>query len=1106
MRPMKKGARKDEELSGTIATSTNIDSGSADGINYAQNNTSEDSGSWFSIFNAVEDAISILDDNFRFVRCNKAMQKLTGFSNEALVGKRCFEIVHHDQKPLPDCPFLKSKQTLRRETKEVLLGDRWVDVTTDPLISPEGKITGAVQIIRDITEKKEIEEKLRKSELRARQRLEAMLSPNLDVGDLELTDIIDSEEIQAVMDDFYRKTNIGVGLIDLKGKVLVANGWQDICTLFHRTHPETCQNCIESDTVLSLPEINDIGTIKAYKCKNNMWDISTPIIVGGKHPGNIFLGQFIYEDEEPDMDVFREQARKYGFDEEKYLAALKSVPRWTHEKVNSVMSFYSRLSLLISNLSYLNLTLTKTIEERNKAADELKSKYSLLRIAGEIAKFGGWSVDLTENKVIWSKEVAAIHEEPAGYSPSLEQGINYYAPEWHDKITKVFTNCATKGIPYDEEMEIITARNNRIWVRAIGEAVRDKNGKIVTVQGAFQNIHDRKIMEKALRESEGSARAIMESTNDVIVLLKRDGTVIDSNEGHARKLGLTREDLIGKNVFQFLPSATAFRRVAFLQSVLDTGKAFYGEDCREGIWNEISIHPIFDEEGKIDRVAVFGHDITARKQTEEALRKSEELLTLLMKYSPVYTFIKRVTPTESTVIRASENYSEMIGIPGSQMEGKNMYELFPLEFAEKMTADDWETVSKGKILMLDEELNGRSYTTIKFPIPVTGGNLLAGFTIDDTERKRVEKEVKRMNSLLTATLESTADGILVVDQTGNISSYNKKFMELWQIQGEEIPEHEDNKLISLIINQLNDAEGFKKRVEELYLKKGENSFDIIELKDGRVFERYSQAQRLDGEIMGRVWSFRDVTKKKHDEKVLIENEMRFRELNATKDRLFSVVAHDLRNPFNAVIGFSCLLSAEVAEKDYSNVERYARIIKDSSEKALDLLQNLLEWSRSQTGRLSFTPEKLNICAQINQTAELLISSAMQKSISIHLHTPPSLWVNADKAMIDIILRNLVSNAIKFTRPGGQIKISASQTANSLVVSVADNGVGISEEAIGKLFRVDTSYSTFGTQNEKGTGLGLILCKELVDKHNGRIWIESEVGRGSIFNFTIPQNA
>lgn len=1101
---MKKRARKDEDLPGTIVTSPNLESGSNLVIKNRPDRISEDTNPWFSTFNAVEDAISILDDNFRIVRCNPAMQKLTGLDSQALIGKHGFEVLHNDQHPLPDYPIQKMKQTRQRESIELQFGNRWVEITLDPFFSPEGKIAGAVQNIRDITARKEREDKLSESERRAKQKLQAMLSPDLDVGDLELSDIINSEEIQAVMDDFFRVTNMCIGIVDMKGKVLVANGWQDICICFHRVHPETSRNCLVSDTILSLPDTNNPQKFKAYKCRNNMWDISTPIVVGGKHLGNIFVGQFFFEDEEPDYELFKKQAQKYGFNEHDYIEALNRVPRWTHETIEAVMTFYSRLSSLISNLSFANLKLSKTIEERNKAVDELKSNYTLLRMAGKVARFGGWSLNLDENRVIWSDEVCLIHEMPLGYSPTISEGIDFYAPENQGKIKDLILNCAQNGIAYDSELEIITASGKRIWVRATGEPVRDENGRIYGIDGAFQNIHDRKIMEKALRESEGNARAIMESTDDVIVLLKRDGTVIDSNEGHARKLGYTRADLIGKNIFQFLPSEMTTQRKTFLQTVLDTGKPFYGEDCRNNVCTEISIHPIFDEKKEIDRVAIFGHDITDRKHAEEALRKSEELLTLFMKYSPIYAFIKEVTANQSRVLRASENFSEMIGVAGSQMEGKNMYELFSPEFAAKLTRDDWETASQGKILVLDEELNGRSYTTIKFPIPVTGRNLLAGFTIDDTERKRAESELKRMNSLLAATLESTNDAILVVDQAGKISNYNNKFLELWHIPADtNMRNQKDSALIRTLLGQLKDPKGFKKKTAELYLKE-ENSFDIIEFTDGRVYERYSQAQRLDGEVIGKVWSFRDITSRMQAEQALRENELRLLELNSTKDRLFSIIAHDLRNPFNSVIGFSSLLSAEVAEQDYSNVERYTRIIQDSSEKALDLLQNLLEWSRSQTGRLSFTPEELDICAQINQTTELLIGSAMQKSISICTHAPSTLWVYADKAMINIILRNLVSNAIKFTRPGGQIEISATQNNENFVVSVADNGVGIPEEVVSKLFRIDTTHSTSGTQNEKGTGLGLILCKELIDKHNGQIWLESKKDEGSTFYFSIPQ--
>ncbi|MGC9358690.1 MAG: PocR ligand-binding domain-containing protein, partial [Anaerolineae bacterium] len=166
----------------------------------------------------------------------------------------------------------------------------------------------------------------------------------------ELSDIINAEAIQALMDDFYALTDIGIAIVDMEGGVLVATGWQDICTKFHRVHPETCRHCIESDTLLSSGV--KPGTYRLYRCKNRMWDMATPIIVGSRHVGNLFLGQFFFADEEVDREVFRQQARRYGFDEEAYLAALDRVPRWSRERVETVFRFYTRFATMISQLGH----------------------------------------------------------------------------------------------------------------------------------------------------------------------------------------------------------------------------------------------------------------------------------------------------------------------------------------------------------------------------------------------------------------------------------------------------------------------------------------------------------------------------------------------------------------------------------------------------------------------------------------------------------------------------------------------------------------------------------------------------------------------------------
>ena len=226
-------------------------------------------------------------------------------------------------------------------------------------------------------------------------------------------------------------------------------------------------------------------------------------------------------------------------------------------------------------------------------------------------------------------------------------------------------------------------------------------------------------------------------------------------------------------------------------------------------------------------------------------------------------------------------------------------------------------------------------------------------------------------------------------------------------------------------------------------------------------------------------------------------------LNATKDKFFSIIGHDLKSPFNAVIGFSELMEEELKGKDYTGVEEYAGIIKNSSLRAMSLLNNLLVWSNSQTGRMDFRPERFDLVALIDEVTLFLGDSAQQKSISLTKEIPSEVVVLADKAMIGTVLRNLISNAVKFSHKGGSIKISLDQSPSELVISVNDNGVGINKEDQEKLFRIDTNHTTLGTQKEIGTGLGLLLCKEFIEKHGGKIGVESIVGHGSRFYFTIP---
>lgn len=226
-------------------------------------------------------------------------------------------------------------------------------------------------------------------------------------------------------------------------------------------------------------------------------------------------------------------------------------------------------------------------------------------------------------------------------------------------------------------------------------------------------------------------------------------------------------------------------------------------------------------------------------------------------------------------------------------------------------------------------------------------------------------------------------------------------------------------------------------------------------------------------------------------------------LNSTKDRVLSIIAHDLRNPFNVVSGFSELLLEDFHQLTPEVIETYLTQIYNSSKNGNVLLDNLLQWSRTQTGSITFEPVRLRLQLVAKETCNFLEGAALKKNISIQLEIDADLHVEADENMLKTVLRNLLSNAIKFTPENGCITVKATTISENVEVGVCDSGVGITAEKMPLLFNIETNTSTKGTSNELGTGLGLVLCKEFIDRHNQKIWVESKVGVGTQFKFTLP---
>lgn len=252
---------------------------------------------------------------------------------------------------------------------------------------------------------------------------------------------------------------------------------------------------------------------------------------------------------------------------------------------------------------------------------------------------------------------------------------------------------------------------------------------------------------------------------------------------------------------------------------------------------------------------------------------------------------------------------------------------------------------------------------------------------------------------------------------------------------------------------------------------------------------------------------RELIREKHklEETLALFNaaNIELKKLNADKDRFISILAHDLKNPFNGILGFLALLKANFRRYDDNKMEYQLSIIQKSAQQTYSLLEDILSWARAQSSSFPFEPDWLilhNVCSEI---ADEVGSIAMSKDISIVCSTKDVALVFADANMLKIILRNLVSNAIKFTRAGGNIQIGAKIEGDSVVVSVEDNGIGMEPEVAADLFDLTKKFSTRGTAGEHGTGIGLLLCKDFVEKHQGSIWVNSISEVGTTFSFSIP---
>jgi len=376
-----------------------------------------------------------------------------------------------------------------------------------------------------------------------------------------------------------------------------------------------------------------------------------------------------------------------------------------------------------------------------------------------------------------------------------------------------------------------------------------------------------------------------------------------------------------------------------------------------------------------------------------------------------------------------------------------------------------------------------------------------------------EKTLVKLSNELNEIFENAATALILVDYDVRVVNINRAGIELTGLQKNSIL----GKLGGEVLNCINAFEDGKvvcgkglncghcnlRGLVNKTFTSGENQYKVEGILDINNNDTVLRLELLISislisvnEEHYALITVDDITKLKTQERLLQQE-------NEDKDRFISILAHDLKSPFNSLLGFSDLLLENLHEYDIEIIENQLKIINKTTHKTFELLEQILMWAKSQSGKLVFEPQQFEFLDVTHNVISTLENQALKKNIKITTFESEKIVLNSDLNMYKTVVRNLISNGLKFSNQDGHIKVFAKKGINEIIITVSDNGVGIEKEIIPKLWEIKVTHSTSGTANEKGTGFGLKLCKELIEKQGGKIWVESEVGKGSSFKFTIP---
>lgn len=646
------------------------------------------------------------------------------------------------------------------------------------------------------------------------------------------------------------------------------------------------------------------------------------------------------------------------------------------------------------------------------------------------------------------------------------------------------------------------------WWSIIISPILNKDGIVDRLLSVSRDISNVKNAENELLKAKNKlvrqlnfTESLIDNIPNPIFYKGRDGKYLGCNEAFEKFTGKKSSEIIDKTVFQLWNTERAEIYHSKDLELMEQGGSqryeFQVTNAQGELRDVIFLKKCFlNDQNQVAGIIGTYIDITDRIKAEQRIMESEERYKRLVNNTT--SLILEVNADTHEIVSCNPAMANSLNKTVDVLLGRKLSDILPASLFVKRKEMGERALKEMKVLRFEDERNGRYFLNNLIPYVNEKGRFVQSITHDITNTK-IKQDLIDNEEALSSIIENIPFAVLVGTLTGDLIRVNSTTVkytgytldELLKMNITDIDTYSKNRDNLVLIH------------EQLYGGEGIVFQTIHTRKDGTTYpaEVNVTAIKLKQEPL-LIAIIQDITDRKKAEEDLRISEAKYRELNATKDKFFSIISHDLRSPFNAILGLSDLAVKKLQNKEYQKIQTYTEAIHQTSRQAYSLLNNLLCWSRLQRGKIDFKPEKINLSEEVQKAVGLMRANLSEKSIYLSVNIPGNLTIYADPDMLETIIRNLLSNAVKFTNKNGKISILAKQREGAVLVEIEDSGVGIDSENMNKLFSISSNYSTQGTNKEEGSGLGLVLCKEFVEKHNGKIWVESEVGKGTKFSFMI----